>query len=641
MFKRLLLWLALAPVATIAQTPCVGGSADGYPCNGYDLQSHIPLSVFNTTGANDSWGWTDPMDGKEYVLMGLENGTAFIDISDPINPVYLGKLPTHTGATVWRDVKVYNNHAFVVSEAGGHGLQVFDLTRLRTVSNPPVTFTEDAHLGSFGGAHNIVINEDTGYAYVVGADTFGGGAHFINIQDPLNPVDAGGYGTDGYIHDAQVVMYNGPDPDYAGREIMVSSNGYEQVVAFVDVTDKNNPQGISTISYPNSGYTHQGWFTEDQKYALIGDEFDESDWGFNTKTLIFDVTDLDNPVAHADFFGTTPAIDHNGYVVGNKYYLANYSAGFREIDLSDIANGNLSETGYFDTFTNNNNANYDGVWNVYPFFGSGNIQVNDRSGGFFLIKSSQVDNVDPIAVCQNITVSLDENGEAIISGDDVDGGSSDDSGFISLTVSPNTFDCDDIGTTVTVTLVVTDPAGNTDNCTAQVTIEDTLGPQFSCAADETVAYDTGEAFFTLPDYVALGEVTASDNCTDPISITQDPTPGTELSMGTYTITFESVDDQGNSGSCAFELTVVEELGITDNDFNTGLRVYPNPASNTINIESATQTINSLQLYDLTGKRLLERSNTNSNQLSLDVSSIAKGIYFIQLNNQVTKKIIIN
>ncbi len=641
MYKRLLLALAIVPFTAFAQTPCAGGSANGYPCNGYDLLSHIPLSVFNTTGANDSWGWTDPLDGKEYVLMGLENGTAFIDISDPINPVYLGKLPTATGATIWRDIKVYNNYAFVVSEAGGHGLQVFDLTRLRNVVNPPVTFTEDAHLNSFGGAHNIVINEETGYAYVVGADTFGGGAHFINIQDPLNPVDAGGYGTDGYIHDAQVVIYNGPDPDYAGHEIMVSSNGYEQVVAFVDVTDKNNPQGISTIAYPNSGYTHQGWFTEDQKYALIGDEFDESDWGFNTRTLVFDVTDLDNPQPHSEFFGTTPAIDHNGYVVGNKYYLANYSAGFREIDISDIANGNLTETGYFDTFTSNNNANYSGVWNVYPFFGSGIIQINDRSEGFFLVKSSIVDTEDPVAVCQNISVSLGQNGEVVISGNDVDGGSTDNSGFVSFSVSPNTFDCNDIGATITVTLTVTDPAGNTDTCSAEVTIEDTLGPVFECSVDATEPYDAGQSYYTLPDYVALGAVSAIDNCTDPLTITQDPASGTQLTMGTYTINFESTDGEGNQGSCSFELTVVEELGIGEVSLSQGLRLYPNPASDEINIYSANESIHSIQLFDLTGKRLMTQEVLDNNQLSLDVSAIAKGIYFIQLNNQVTKKIIIN
>lgn len=638
MLKRLLFVLALAPFCAQAQTPCAGGNADGYPCNGYDLQSHIPLSVFNTTGANDSWGWTDPLDGKEYVLMGLENGTAFIDISDPVNPVYLGKLPTHTGATTWRDVKVYSNHAFVVSEAGGHGMQVFDLTRLRNVTNPPVTFTEDAHLGSFGGAHNIVINEETGYAYVVGADTYGGGAHFVNIQDPLNPVDAGGYGTDGYIHDAQVVMYDGPDPDYVGREIMVSSNGYEQVVAFVDVTDKNNPQGIATISYPNSGYTHQGWFTEDQKYVLIGDEFDESDWGFNTRTLVFDVTDLDNPQSHAEFYGTTPAIDHNGYVVGDTYYLANYSAGFREIDLSDIDNGNLSETAYFDTFTSNNNANYSGVWNVYPFFGSGNIQINDRSGGFFLVKSSLVDTEDPTAVCQNATLYLDENGEAILAGSDVDGGSTDNSGFVSFSVSPNSFDCSDIGSPITVTLTVSDPSGNTATCTAEVTVVDEMDPELvDCPEDNTVAFDAGQEYYTLPDY----GVTGMDNCLSPLSATQDPAAGTQLPLGTHTITFESVDPSGNVGTCSFELTVTEELGIGDQTFAEGVAIYPNPANEQLNISSQNEAINQLQLYDISGKLLMNQQNIESTQVTLNVAQLSEGIYFLRLNNQTTKKVIIN
>lgn len=640
MFKSLFIVLLISPVLSIAQTPCVGGMADGYPCSGYDLQSHLPLSTFNTSGANDSWGWTDPMDGKEYVLMGLEDGTAFINIEDPVNPIYLGKLPTHTGSTVWRDIKVYNNYAFVVSEANGHGMQVFDLTRLRNVANPPVTFDEDAHYNGFGSAHNIVINEETGYAYGVGTNSYGGGAHFVNIQDPLNPIAAGGYGTDGYIHDAQIVIYNGPDPDYAGREIMISSNGSEQVVAIVDVTDKNNPQGISTISYPNAGYTHQGWFTEDQTYALIGDEFDESDWGFNTRTVVFDVTDLDNPVEHSEFFGTTPAIDHNGYVIGSKYYLANYSAGFREIDLSDIANGNMSEVAYFDTFPNNDNANYNGVWNVYPFFGSGNIMINDRSGGFFLVKSSAIDTEDPVAVCQNFTASLGETGQIIISGEDVDGGSTDNSGFLSFSVSPNTFDCGDIGSVITVTLTVTDPSGNTDFCTAEVTVEDNSGPIFDCYADETMEYDAGQSYYTLPDYVLNGDVTATDNCTSPLAISQDPAPGTQLTLGTYTITFESMDDEGNPGSCSFELTVIEELGIAD-FLAQGLSIFPNPASTSLTINSKNVVIETIQILDISGKQLMEKNAINQNVVTLNVSNMAQGIYFMRLNNQITKKIIIN
>ena len=344
----------------------------------------------NATSGNDSWGWTDPQDGKEYALVGLNNGTAFIDISDPINPIYLGKLPTHTSSSTWRDIKVYSDYAFVVSEASNHGMQVFDLTRLRNVTNPPETFTEDAHYDGFGSAHNVVINEDSGYAYGVGTNTFNGGPHFVNIQDPLNPIAAGGYSMDSYSHDAQVVTYIGPDSDYTGNEILIGSN--ENEVVIVDITDKNNPQGISTISYNNVGYTHQGWFTEDQKYFILGDETDELNFGFNTRTIFFDFTDLDSPQFHTEFSGPTPAIDHNGYVVGDKYYFANYTAGLNVLDISDIANQNISQYGFFDTFPSSNDVGFSGSWNVYPFFASKNIIISG-SGGFTLVRDNNELNI--------------------------------------------------------------------------------------------------------------------------------------------------------------------------------------------------------------------------------------------------------
>ena len=113
---------------------CDGGLAGDYPCLGYDLQSIVSLSVMGATAGNDSWGWTDSQSGKEYVLMGLDNGTAFIDISKPDQPVFLGKLNSATVPSTWRDIKVFQNHAFIVSEAQNHGLQVFDLTRLRDIT---------------------------------------------------------------------------------------------------------------------------------------------------------------------------------------------------------------------------------------------------------------------------------------------------------------------------------------------------------------------------------------------------------------------------------------------------------------------------------------------------------------------------
>jgi len=377
-----------------SQTPCTNGFAGSYPCKDYDLMSTISLSQMNASSGNDSWGWTDTQTSKEYAIIGLNNGTAFIDISNPTNPVYLGKLPTATGNSLWRDVKVYNNHAFIVSEASGHGMQVFDLTRLRNVSNPPATFSADTRYTQFGNAHNIVINEDTGFAYIVGAQRgsgpYNGGPLFVNIQDPKNPTNAGGFlsgGQRAYTHDAQVVTYTGPDSDYSGREILIGSNEIEVVIA--DITDKSNPVTISTIQYTNIGYTHQGWFTDDMRYFLLGDETDEQGVGFNTRTIIFDFEDLDNPQQHMIYNGPTPAIDHNGYVKGDKFYLANYRAGFRVIDISDIGNTNINEIGYFDTFPSSNSASFNGAWNIYPYFNSGNIVISDIEGGFFLVRKSE------------------------------------------------------------------------------------------------------------------------------------------------------------------------------------------------------------------------------------------------------------
>ena len=547
MKKIMLLLFFVFSHINYAQTPCVNGMAGSYPCNGYDLQSFIPFSAFNTSGGNDSWGWTDPDDGNEYAIMGLKNGTAFIDISDPVNPVYLGKLPTHTSNSTWRDIKVYQNHAFVVSEAGGHGMQVFDLTRLRDVENPPETFTEDAHYDGFGSAHNIVINEETGYAYGVGAD-YNGGAHFINIQDPLNPFGEGGYAGSGYSHDAQVVNYNGPDSDYTGREIYIGSN--ESFVTIVDVTDKSNPVLIADATYSNDSYTHQGWLTEDLKYFILGDETDELNFGFNTKTIVFDFSDLDNPQFDFDYFGTTPAIDHNGYTKNNKYYLANYTAGLTVLDISDLGNQNMSEIGYFDTYPSSNSAGFSGAWNVYPYFESGNIVISNSSGGgFFLVKSNATDTTSPTAVCQNITLELDENGLVSVSADNIDGGSSDDVGITSFELNISTFTCNDIGDNEVI-LTVFDAAGNSDSCDAIITVEDNILPNI-VGQNITVSLEGNPSVTVAAEEV---DNESFDNCSI-VSLTL--TPDTFTTVGTFDATLEGIDDSGNMASVTVEITIID------------------------------------------------------------------------------------
>ncbi|MDX1615088.1 MAG: choice-of-anchor B family protein [Candidatus Promineifilaceae bacterium] len=369
---------------------CVDGMAGIYPCHNVDLLAFMPLADIGGTSsnssANDIWGWTDPQTGKEYAIIGRVFGTSFVDISDPTNPLYLGELPTHGAfGSSWRDIKVYQNHAFIVSEANQHGMQVFDLTQLRSVTNPPVTFGETAHYRDNASAHNIVINEDSGYAYIVGAsgkNSCSGGLHMVNIQNPTSPTFAGCYSADGYTHDAQCVIYNGPDAEHSGREICINAN--EDTVTIVDVSDKSNPLLISRTGYSGAEYTHQGWLTEDQSYYLLDDELDEQRLGHNTRTRIWDVSDLDSPSLVTVFDNTTPAIDHNQYVKGNFSYQANYRSGLRILDISDISSP--TEVAYFDIYPADDAAEFNAAWSNYPYFASGTVVVSGIEQGLYVLK---------------------------------------------------------------------------------------------------------------------------------------------------------------------------------------------------------------------------------------------------------------
>jgi len=382
-FSFLFATLILATSSLLAQSPCVDGMAGGYPCDNIDLLSVLPSSALGGGDMNDIWGWVDPQDGKEYVILGRTNGTSFIDISDPINPIYLGNLAPSGSNSIWRDIKVDGNYAYIVSEASGHGMQIFDLTKLGAVTSPPVTFSEDAHYSGWGNAHNIVINEASDRAYGVGTNTSSGGLHIVDISDPLNPFIIGDFAGDGYTHDAQVVNYIGPDVSYAGREIAFACN--ENSVTIIDVTDPTDATQLSRTTYKNSQYTHQGWLTEDHKYFLSNDELDEMNAGVNTTTFIWDVQNLDAPSLIGTFVSSTPAIDHNLYVKDNLCYQSNYRAGLRITNLDDIANGNLTEVAYFDLYPSSDAANFNGTWSNYPYFPSGVVAVSHIEDGLFLL----------------------------------------------------------------------------------------------------------------------------------------------------------------------------------------------------------------------------------------------------------------
>ena len=407
--------VALSLPARAQELSCEGGAVfvpdvGEFACDGVDLVGYLPLDAFATDDSpaadanNDVWGWTDPETGTEYALVGTENGTAFVDLSVPTRPRFVGKLPTQSTPSPWRDLKVYRDHVFVVSEARDHGVQVFDLTRLRDAGETPRTFAPDAVYDGLSSAHNVVVNEETGFAYAVGsrvprestlpASCRTPGFHTIDVRDPEHPTFAGcfsdasvetGSRTPGYTHDAQCVVYRGPDADYAGRELCFGSD--EDVVTVFDVTDKDAVRIVAKAEYPGEAYTHQGWLTEDHRYFLANDELDEVTGTTATqRTLIFDLDDLDAPEFVGAYDSGLTTIDHNLYVRDGYAFESNYETGLRVLDLGGVADGVLREVAYFDTYPDANTVSFNGQWSNYPYFGSGIVVANDRSYGLFVLR---------------------------------------------------------------------------------------------------------------------------------------------------------------------------------------------------------------------------------------------------------------
>lgn len=374
---------------------CAEGSVDQFDCTDIELYAYIPGSMLTApehargVRANDNWGWTDAATGREYALVGRNDGTSFIDITDPTQPVLVGDLPKTPNtprSQLWRDIKTFKNHAFIVADgAGAHGMQVFDLTRLRNVDDAPVVFEPDLLYRGDGlnvveSTHNVIINEETGFAYLTSRGC--AGLHMVDINDPINPTFVG-CSEPGPVHDAQCVLYRGPQEEYQGSEICLRMAGDRFQIS--DVTDKANPVELSRATHPNPAYMHQGWLTEDHRYFVINDESDVIAGNVETtRTLIWDLTDLEDPVLVREFFGSLPASAHNLYVKGDLTYQANYKYGLHILDISDPLNP--VEVGMFDTAPYGSGPGFGGAWSTYPFFESGAILVTSMQEGLFVVK---------------------------------------------------------------------------------------------------------------------------------------------------------------------------------------------------------------------------------------------------------------
>ncbi|MDH5621395.1 MAG: choice-of-anchor B family protein [Gammaproteobacteria bacterium] len=395
--------------SSAAATVCAGGFAGSFPCSNVDLLAHIADRTPGARGA-DIWGFMDLNTHREYAIVGYSSGTAVYDVTAAENPREVGFI--NGQSTTWRDIKVYqfwnasdsrwNAYAYITADNASDGLFVIDLTQL------PHRIERVRYNSDFFEAHNVYLTDtdfSTGLS-VTGATpllilagsnlsdgrfrsyTLANPAAPSFIATPATPPDQPG-GNRLYMHDAASMVVTDSRKDSqcinAGSsdhcDVLFDFN--ESSVDVWDITMPSTPRRISQVPYSNSGYTHSGWPSEDQQFLFVQDELDERDRGLSTTLRVFSIANLAAPALAGSWTGPTRAIDHNGFVRGNRYYMSNYSRGLSILDISNASSPVL--VGRFDTYPSSDNVGFPGNWGAYPFLPSGNIALSDIDSGFYLV----------------------------------------------------------------------------------------------------------------------------------------------------------------------------------------------------------------------------------------------------------------
>ena len=395
--------------SSAAATPCVGGFAGSFPCSNVDLLAHVADRTPSARGA-DIWGFMDLNTHREYAIVGYSSGTAVFDVTDAENPREVGFV--NGQSTTWRDIKVHqfwnatdsrwNAYAYITADNASDGLFIIDLSQL------PHRIARISYPSDFAEAHNVYLLDTdfstgisiTGNAptlILAGSNLSDGRYRSYGLSNPASPAFSATPNTPNdqpggnrlYMHDGASMVVTDARKDTqcvnAGGsdhcDILFDFN--ESSVDIWDVSAPLSPTRLSQLPYNNSGYTHSGWPSEDQQFLFVQDELDERDRGLATTLRVVSISDLTAPALVGSWTGPTRAIDHNGFVRGNRYYMSNYTRGLTILDISDPANP--VSAGRFDTYPASDATGFPGNWGAYPFLPSGNIALSDIDSGFYMV----------------------------------------------------------------------------------------------------------------------------------------------------------------------------------------------------------------------------------------------------------------
>jgi choice-of-anchor B domain-containing protein len=517
-------WVCGAPCCELECRDLVGPE---YQSSNVELLSYLSMDDFATYAGtpglpyhgNEQWGYTSPA-GRKYAIMGFTTGTGFADVTEPRSPQIVGYVDGAGVDSPWRDMAIWAEHAYIVTDQTGVGLQIADLSSIDQAS---VSLVATSNLGvGFFTAHNIFANPDSGYAYLCGSNSPTDGLVALDLTSPTAPTIAGTW-SDAYVHDVYVISHD--DCPYAGRagqpcEIAYTFSGGDGLFA-VDVTDKGAMVTIDQEFYPTISYCHQGWLSEDGNTLFMGDEGDERVGNVsNTTTYVIDVQDPANlafvPAQH--FTGESCAIDHNLMVRGDRVYEANYTTGLRVFDISNLAS--ISEVGFFDTHPENNARFFDGAWGTYASKDQRVVHISDTWRGLFTFCD------EPTVPIASFTMSVADVEAGVLV--DFDGNSSshcDPAGC--LTAYEWDFDYDGVTFDVDATGPTVQHAYATAG-TSTPALRVTAGPCAAAAQDSTAG--PGEIdIATLSILVESGAPDTPATCSNDFAAASNGTGGERLS----------------------------------------------------------------------------------------------------------------
>lgn len=323
-------------------------------------QKPYPSSVLHGE-LNDVWGHVDSL-GNEYAIVGLEKGVSIVDVDDPTNltEVFYVSGPS----TIWRDMKTWNNHAYITNEYSG-GLMIIDLDALPGTITPADVYYFTGSSYPFNSAHNIYIDEN-GIAYIFGSDYGNGGAIMLDLTvNPKAPVEVGLFDTE-YLHDGM-----------ARGDTLWGAAVYKGAFYVINVSNKANPL-ILASKFTSGFFAHNCWISDDGNTLFTTDEIANGAIGS------YDVSDVSN-IDELDVIYSNPGsgvIPHNTHVYGDFLVTSYYRDGVTVVDASNP--DRLVQTGNYDT-SPFNGTGFNGCWGTYPYLPSGKLLATDIENGLFVL----------------------------------------------------------------------------------------------------------------------------------------------------------------------------------------------------------------------------------------------------------------